>query len=502
MDRFIHAQIKSIVCAWVFVLCPLLLSAQEDIYWTTESRAAYEMISELRIDEAMNIIRLQEITHPGNLIWPYLHDFGLFLQIFVNEDIAQIPEFIEASSLRVERISNVPETNPLSLMCQAQLQLHQCALRLQNNQYAASATDMNQAFRLLRKNQRLHPDDYANLRLYASLKIAFGAIPDQYRWLVSMVTSMEGTIDQGIMELNRILAHSDTSSNVFYTETILITALAEGRLNNKPGVAIELMNKHFGKAPANKAIQYVMANLHLAAGDNDAAIRTLALAAGAASAERIPFLDYMMGKCKLNKGDDDADIYFKNFLLFHKGKNFIKGAHQKLAWYSLLKNDRDSYFDHMRLIVIKGTDYTDEDQQALKEAETHEAPHPVLLRSRLLFDGGYYEKSTSLLNETLYATLTHRAHRLEYLYRKGRLLHALKSYAEALHYYSLTIRSGEHEPYYYACSAALHSGLIHETLGSEGAAERFYLVCLQITPDTYATSLHQKARTGLSRMGR
>lgn len=502
MDQIFQAQIKSIVCTWIFVLAPLLTSAQDDIYWTTEARAAYELISELRIEESMNIVRLQAITHPDNLIWPYLHDFGLFLQIFVNEDIQQIPDFLEASNLRAERISNVPETNPMSLMCQAQLQLHQCALRLQNNQYAAAATDLNQAFRLLRKNQRLHPDDYPNLRLYASLKIAFGAIPDQYRWLVSMVTSLTGTIDEGMIELNRILAQSDTSNNVYYTETILMTALAEGRLNNKPAVGVELMNKHFGKVPANKLVQYVMANLHLAAGDNDDAIRTLAQVVGSPTAERIPFLDYMMGRCKLNKGDDDADIYFKNFLLFHKGTNYIKGAHQKLAWYSLLKHDRDSYFDHMQLILIKGSDHTDEDLQAMKEAETHEAPHPSLLRSRLLFDGGYYEKVSAILNESLYATLTHRAHRLEYLYRKGRLLHSLKSHAEALHYYSLTIRSGEHEPYYYACSAALQSGLIHESLGSEGAAERYYLICLQINPETYAMSLHQKARTGLSRMGR
>ena len=502
MDRFIQALISSLVRAWIFILCPFLINAQEDIFWTPEATSAYELISELRIEEGMNIVRLQEITYPGNLIWPYLHDYGLFLQIFINEDIQRVPDFLNSSALRIDRISVVPETNPLSLMCQAQLQLHQCALRLQHNQYAAAATDMNQAFRLLRKNQKLHPDDYANLRLYASLKIAFGAIPDQYRWLVSMVTSLEGTIDEGINELNKILAHSDTSNNIFHTETVMMTALAEGRLNNKPAVGVALMNKHFGKTPANKLVQYVMANLQNAAGDNDAAIRTLALVAGASSAERLPFLDYMMGKCKLSKGNDDADIYFKNFLLFHKGENFIKGAHQKLAWYNLLKEDRDSYFDHMQLILIKGANSTDEDHQAMIEAETNVTPHPVLLRARLYFDGGYYEKASSMLNDAFYSTLTHRAHRLEYLYRKGRLLHAMKSYAEALHYYSLTIRSGEHEPYYFACSAALHCGIIHESLGSEGAAERYYLICLQINPDSYATSLHQKARTGLSRMGR
>lgn len=502
MNFSTRAQIKSLICAGIFIISFHSTHAQEDIYWTTEAKAAYGLISELRIEESMAIIRLQAITHPENLIWPYLQDYGSFLQIFVREDVKQIADFLEHSSSRLDRVSVVPESNPMSLMCQAQMHLHQCVLRLQQNQYVAAATDINRAYKLLRKNQKLHPEDYPNLRLFAALKIGFGAIPDQYRWLISMVTSLGGTIDEGMAELNLILKNSDPVNNIYYPETVLITALAESRLNNNPAKAIELIQGHFGKLPPNKLVQHALASSYMLDGNNDAAIRTLVQNAGEASSERIPFLDFMLGKCKLFRGDDDADIYFKNFLLFHKGTHYIKEAYQKLAWFNLMRNDRDSYFDHMQLILIKGTDNTDQDQQAMKEAESHEVPHPQLLRGRLYFDGGYYEKAGSILNEELYKKLTHRAHRLEYLYRKGRMLHEMKSYAEAQHYYVLTIRSGQHEPYYYACSAALHCGMIHETLGSEGAAEKFYLICLQINPETYATSLHQKARTGMSRMGR
>ncbi|MDQ3016304.1 MAG: hypothetical protein M3R25_06260 [Bacteroidota bacterium] len=500
MGKRIQAQIRMIVCAWILILSPSILSAQYDIFWTTESKAAYAMIMDLRIEEGLTIIRLQSITHPENLIWPYLEDYASFLKIFVREDLRQVPEFLEKSIDRMQRIAVVGESNPMTLMIQSQMHLHQCALRLQLNQYSAAASDVNKAFKLLKKNQKLFPDDDANLRLYAAVKIAFGAIPDQYRWLVSMVTSLSGSIDEGIKELHTILERSHPSENMFFGETILITALAEGRLYNHPGVAMELMNKYYGKLPANRLTQYVMATLNIAAGNNDAAIKVLTVDAGVSNAERVPFLDFMLGKCKLYRGDEDADIYIKNFLLFNKGSHFIKEAYQKLAWHSLLKNDRDSYFNYMQLILIKGDDETDEDQQAMKEAESQEIPHPQLLRARFLFDGGYYERASQILNDEFYETLTHRAQRLEYLYRKGRVLHAMKAYPEALHYYYLTIKSGENEPYYFACSAALQSGIIHETLGAEGAATRYYLICLQINPECYASSLHQKARTGLSRM--
>jgi len=500
VGKTIQARIKIFICAWILILIPKASFCQ-DIYWTVEAKTAYEYISELRIDECMIIIRLQSITQPENLIWPYLEDYAMFLQIFVQEDIRAIPDFLETSTARMDRISVIPETNPLSLMCQAQIRLHQCALRMEDGQFISAATDLNQAFKLLKKNQKLHPDDYANLRLYAAIKMAFGAIPDQYRWLVTMVTSLTGSIDEGLKELHMILDKSNSSDYIFMTETILLTALAEARLNNKPENGLTLLNKYFGKVPSNRLIQYVMANVNSAAGNNDAAIKILSADAGAPTAIQFPFLDFMLGRCKLFKGDDDADIYFKNFIVYHKGKHFIKEAHQKLAWYSLLRGDEQGYDSNMHQVLIKGASTTDQDQQALHEAESHEKPLPVLLKSRLLFDGGYYDQALSLMTDEYYNSLTNHGHRLEFLYRKGRILQAKKSNVEALHYYGLTINLGQEQPYYYACSAALESGIIHETLGSDWAAAKYYNMCLAMNPETYSTSLHQKARTGLSRIG-
>ncbi|HJW28633.1 MAG TPA: hypothetical protein VJ508_05205, partial [Saprospiraceae bacterium] len=440
------------------------------MYWTEEAKGAYTLISNLRIDEGLNIIRLQTITFPDNHIWPYLEDYATFLQIFLQEDLRSVSAYMEASNERLEELALVPESNPLSLMAQAQINLHHCALHLQQSQFLAAASDINKAFKLLKKNQKLYPSDLANLRLYASLKVAFGAIPDQYRWLVSMVTSLSGSIEEGLNELHHILNVSNPQSNLYYEETLLYTALAEGRLNNKPDVGVLLLTQYYGKKEWPGAVQFVMANLLTETGNNDEAIRVLQQTALAPGTLRIPFMDFMLGECKLFRGDADADIYFQKFLDHHKGKHYIKEAHQKLAWFDLLKGDRPGYYNQMQQILIKGASTTDEDQQALQEAETHDTPHPILLRARLYYDGGYYDQALSLLTENLYNSLTQHGHRLEFLYRKGRALQAKKEYAEALHYFSLAISTGQFEHYYYACSAALQSGIIHETLGSHGAA--------------------------------
>lgn len=490
---------KTFICAWIFFWSGPVCSQQ--MVWTPEARNAYSLISALRIDEGITIIRLQSITHPDNIIWPYLEDYGEFLRIFVQEDLRSVPAFLSASALRIDLIESVPESNPLSLMAQGQMLLHQGALHLQQGQFLSAATDINKAFKLLRKNQKLHPGDVANLRLYACLKVAYGAVPDQYRWLVSIVSSLSGTIEEGLGELYSILESTTPENNIYFQETVLYTALAEGRLNNNPEKGLNLLTTYLGKTPEIKTVQYLMASLMIENGNNDGAITILKKATGTPGGIHIPFLDFMLGKCKLFRGDADADIYFHNFLAEHKGKHFIKETHQKLAWYALLKGDRPGYFNQMQQILIKGANTTDEDQQAMIEAETHATPHPILLRSRLHYDGGYYTKALAPLTDSLYSKLNQHAHRLEFLYRKGRILQARKSYPEALHYLALTITTGQYEKYYFACSAALQCGIIQEGLGGKATARKYYLMCLDMTPETYSTSLHQKARIGLNRIG-
>lgn len=498
--RFCRARIQLIICAGLLFYTGPSFFAQ-DIYWTAEAKGAYALVTGLRVDEGLSIIRLQSITFPENRIWPYLEDYAEFLNLFVQEDLRGISGYMERSNRRLELLYALPETNPTSLMVQAQIHLHHCALRLQQSQFLSAAADINKAFRLLKKNQKLYPADAANLRLYASLKVAFGAIPDQYRWLISLVTSLSGSIEEGLKELHSILHTTSPADNVYYAETVLFTAVAEGRLNNDPEAGIELMNRHFGKNPGPELAQYVLAGLLVENGNNDGAIRIISQSTVVPGAIRIPFLDYMLGECKLFRGDPDADVYFKKFLDQHKGKHYIKEAHQKLAWYSLLKGDRPGYYHHMQQILIHGAATTDEDQQAMHEAESHDTPHPVLLRARLYFDGGYHEQALRLMTDAFYESLTQHGHRLEFLYRKGRILQAMKAYPEALHYYSLTIASGQFELYYYACSAALQSGVIYEITGSTSSAARFYYMCLEMVPQTYASSLHQKARMGLNRIG-
>ena len=88
---------------------------------------------------------------------------------------------------------------------------------------------------------------------------------------------------------------------------------------------------------------------------------------------------------------------FNNYVKLYKGNSFIKAAYQKMAWTELLKSDTAGYRKWMSLLLTKGNNFTDEDKQAEKEAQSKTIPNVYLLKARILFDGGNYKEALHLL---------------------------------------------------------------------------------------------------------
>jgi tetratricopeptide (TPR) repeat protein len=123
------------------------------------------------------------------------------------------------------------------------------------------------------------------------------------------------------------------------------------------------------------------------------------------------------------------------------------------------------------------------------------------MKSRLLFDGGYYQQALDLLQTKKEADYKSTADQLEYCYRSGRILQALFHPNEAISFYSKTIQLGKSSKFYYACNASLQLGIIYEQYKNPLKAKEFYGFCLTLKPDDYMSELHSKAKAGLARVG-
>jgi tetratricopeptide (TPR) repeat protein len=247
---------------------------------------------------------------------------------------------------------------------------------------------------------------------------------------------------------------------------------------------------------------FVLAQLAIKKGFNDQAIEILYQKPKGPEYYPVYYLDYMLGLAKLHRLDPDAAVHLEKYVQHFKGRHYIKECYQKLAWDELIRGNTAGYKVQMRAVQTNGESVVDEDQQALIASHLKTPPHPVLLQIRLLFDGGYLLRAEQKLEMHYAHLIANEELKLETLYRGARIAHGLKKYAPAIHRYLQVIENGKTQNAYFSCAAALYTGLIYENLQRPSLARLYYDQCLALSPSTYRSSLHQKAKAGIDRLNK
>ncbi|HMX39361.1 MAG TPA: tetratricopeptide repeat protein, partial [Saprospiraceae bacterium] len=346
----------------------------------------------------------------------------------------------------------------------------------------------------------LHPDFIANQKSLGVMHALAGNVPDEYKWALRLLGGMKGSTEQGLRELESVMAHARQQDFVFETEATVMYALLQLHLNNQGEVAWKALKNSKMDAASDPMAAYVLASVAMRTGRNDEAIQYLQHCP--AGAQYPPFIarHYLLGLAKLRRLDADAQQPLLQYLQQWKGKAGIKEAYQKLAWHRLLQGDEAAYRSTMSQAKQHGSNKSEGDQAAQREAARGTPPDRRLLRARLLFDGGYYLRAYETLKNTAVHYAADPQHHLEYTYRMGRILQKLGKADEAQRHYQKTIERGAGDKAYFACNAALQLGLLHEERGQPQQAREAYQQCLRLHPDEYASSLHAQAKARLSRL--
>jgi tetratricopeptide (TPR) repeat protein len=360
---------------------------------------------------------------------------------------------------------------------------------------------VKQGYNLLEENQRRFPDFMANLKSLGMLHAVVGNVPDELRWAVKGFGGMRGSVAQGVAEMEQVLQYAKANSDfLFGVESYVAYAYLQLHLNNNSEKAWKTMQEGIILQKNNPLAMFAMANVAMRTGHNDEAIRWLERMPSGAQYHPFPYRNFMLGIAKLYRLDGDANQSLYAFLNSYKGSFGIKEAYQKLAWYYVLIGDTQSYWSHIYQAKVQGITRADTDKAADREAKSGEMPDQLLLKGRLLFDGGYYQRAYELLQGKGAQYNGHKKHQLEYDYRMGRILHKLNRHNEAIVYYNKAIAQGSQEPWFFACNAAFQLGTLYEDRRDWGSARQAYQKCLKINPDEYATSLHARAKVGLNRI--
>ena len=465
-------------------------------------RETYTQILDLRLGEARKSIAEIKLAEPDNLLVLLLDDYIDFFTVLLNDNRAEFKQLLKNRNSRLVRIARGQRKSPWFLYTQAEIRLHWAILEGRFGANLAALNDAKQAYALLEQNRREHPDFRANDKSLGVLHALVGNVPDEYKWAVRFVSGMRGSISQGLGELEALLEYCRGRDFLFETETRAACAFVQLHLGNNKLAAWKTISNGALDPHASPLAAYALASIAMRTGRNDETIRLLELCPERDPYYPFAYRDFLLGVAKLNRFDRDADKPLQKFVQSFQGQNGVKEACQKLAWHRLLNGNVDGYWHYMMLVKSKGIARAEPDKAAMREAIREELPDTLLLKARLLFDGGYYRRAYDLLQAAKTKYTSPQKFSLEYHYRLGRIADELGKVEEAIRWYSQTVRDGARQPAYFACNAALHLGLLYERQGAGQAARKAFEQCLDLKPESYAASLHARAKAGLSRLGK
>ncbi|MBD3748306.1 MAG: tetratricopeptide repeat protein [Sphingobacteriales bacterium] len=460
---------------------------------------AYHAIFDLRINDAKALINKEKSIHPNNGVIVLLENYADYFTLLVSENESDYNRLKNIKNSRIAALENQSKDSPYYLFAQAEVYLQWGLIKSRFQDYFLSGLDFKKAKDLLDENIKKYPDFQPNIKSRALIEVIMGAVPANLKGLLSTF-GFRGNINKGEIALEQLYQALSNSKYSFYKkEVVFQLCLIDNDIVSNPNNFKKLIN--YVNTMPNTSLLKVFLKAHILQknGHNDESIDLLLNRPKNASYLSFPVLNYLLGSAKYNRMDSDANVYLIYYLKEYKGINYVKDAYLKLAYYYLLRGDNSHYQAFIKMVKTQGNLFDEKDKQALKEANEGN-PNIDLLKARLYFDGGYYDKCLNVLNHKNYNEFNLKRDQIEYYYRLGRVYDKLNQDDKALINYQKSINLGQNTSYFFASNAALMMGKIYESKGDKKNAVNAYKLAASMKNHEYQNSIETQAKEALNRL--
>lgn len=460
--------------------------------------AAYNNILELRIDKGRSqLIEYATDDEQEKLFIIYALDLADMLELLLIED-AEV--YDQKKVLEKERLATVAEcsdSNPWKKFCEAEIKLHWAFVKVKYGDELSSVWNFNQSYKAIISNLEEFPDFLPNQKAFGIFNIVFGAVPQKYRWLLSLF-SMKGSTDNGIAAL-KLLADSGEPLSL---ESYVLLQLTNAYLMDNAQTAISKLNLLTEERKDNKLLKYLLGITLL---KNSQAEKALKAIKEADDLEKnyltIAYTDYIKGEIMLQMGNyTGASACYTSFLLNYKGENFVKDAYYKLFLSKYLSGDNRAAEVYLEKAKNSGNTLTEADKYAERQISFDSYPNKDILKIRLATDGGFFILADSLIKSLSTSDFTLEKDQVEFVYRKARLFDKSKLTEKAIKHYKLTLEKAGNNNWYFAPNAALQLGYIYAEKGQKKNAQHYFKKVLTYDNYEYKNSIDNKAEAGLQKL--
>lgn len=486
----------------MFIFClghGSLCSAEKVYDFNSTCFQAYQEITKLKISSGLALIEKARQQNPDNLIPLLLESYADFYVLFLNEDPKEFdlryPRFAERYALLQEG----PRNSPFYYYCLSLSKLHRAGTAIKFGRLWDGGWDFRKSYQLIKENRKQFPHFVPNELFYGSLQAVIGTIPKGYKWIASLF-GMRGSLTEGMRIVRGFINSNDPWAKAFFNEAAFMYPYLLFYLENKKEEALVFTQQRRLDLVNNHLHTYMAANLAINNKQSEYAKNVILNRNRSDEYLKTGIWDFELGFTKIyHLETQEAARHLENFLAVFKGKFYVRDAYQKLSWCYYLQGNQARAEEVRKNILKRGGTDADADKQALKDARSGKWPNKLLLRARLLSDGGYAIDAAALLQGKTEDDFDLEEEKPEFAYRVARIYDDLHREDDAIRNYLIAIRLGEHRQEYYAARAALQIGQIYEKRGQKALAISYYQKCLDMDDHEYKDSLDQKAKSGIAR---
>lgn len=461
---------------------------------------SYSHIINLEFEKATILLAKEQSQNPENGFIPLHKNYIDFLTILITEDFNYFKSHENFKDVRLGLLDDNDKNSPYYLYSKAEVSLQWAFSRLKFKQYLTAAYELLKAYKLLEENQEKFPDFTLNNKGLGLIHALLGAVPKEFNWILNL-GGFKGSVSLGLSELDAVL--NDNRFVMYEDEVLFLLSFLQINLGNNDALCQKYLDRIGDGYQDNLLLNFVAARLSHNLGQNDYCLTVLKNRPNNSGSVKFHYLDYLQGMSYLYTLDfKNAQQRLEYFLANFRGVNYIKSANHKLVWIAFLQNNTEMKRTYFARVISDGNTSIDEDKVALKDAQSNYISHPMLLKTRLLYDGGYYSLALSELNQIegdqYFSSETNQ---IEYWYRLARVKSKLNNSEKVIiEDYTKALEKGRNSSSYYAPMSAFQIGLIYEKKDDFQQAKFYFNKCLSMSGFDYERGIHQKAKAGLDRI--
>jgi tetratricopeptide (TPR) repeat protein len=490
--------LNPVFCILYSVFCILTLNTFAGFDYNKRCQDAMQASLDLRIGDARKMIVAEMEQNPSNAYAVYLDYYIDAVTLIITEDEGLYEELIDRHDERMDILEDFDDGSPYSQWLQAEMLFYTGLAQVKFGSRFNGATKMISSYLKIKDHRNRHPQFWQNQKLTGIYNVIFDFIPPFMRW----ATSMFGISGNAVLGQHQLESYTETAHGTpgLAEEAVLVTALAY-KLTWQEQKGLSFLDHLPEEMHQNTLIAYLYASTARFAYRNDLALEILE---GLRQKDlQVDFysLDYLSGRCKLNRLEADAYIYLQRYLDLYPGVDYKKDVCRRLSLYYLIHGDTVRFREYHARIASTGQALRDPDQDAAIEGRSELIPDIGLLRAQLLCDGGYFKEAMAALLKIDPLQLDEQAYKIEFYYRKGRILQLDGQTDQAIPELTRAFNDGHDAPYTFATRSALQLGKIYEEKNDRSNAALWYERCIKTYSSEHTTEgVKDMAEKGLKRI--